>query len=170
MTDPNVATRLAALPDVSGTISGVISMTADVSKFQIPQDDLFERIGKYVTHIETGETKDTCLCEWLEEHNTGLKLQRVEENLECPVHTKEGFLLGFFRWMFPHDEIAGPPAESEPMPRLNPQDPRELVAYQNSGEPITDLSAALKERIRVSQFESHANAKIEELRPTTDDA
>ena len=77
----------------------------------IPHAELLPAIGQYVTHIETGETKVTCKCEWLE---TKGHFQKIAESLECPVHTKEGFLLGFFRWMFPDAEIAGPPAEAEP--------------------------------------------------------
>lgn len=121
----------------------------EVYNLKIHQDDLTSAIGRYVTHIETGETSETCKCEWLEERNTGLKTQRIEENLECPVHTKEGFLLGFFRWMFPDaDEQPTVPLPASsvgatmmihPLPKVLP-------------EPIHDLSAALKLRIEQSDF------------------
>lgn len=32
------------------------------------------------------------------------RMRRGETNMECPVHTKEGFLLGFFKWVFEDDK------------------------------------------------------------------
>ena len=116
-------------------------MTNYFKHFDIPEAELWPAIGEYVTFIETGETKDTCKCEWLEDHSTGLKLQRVEESLECPVHTKEGFLLGFFQFLFPDSDIQRP-ADEEPL----------AVGVGLNGKPdvpidTQDLSAVLKARI-----------------------
>lgn len=116
--------------------------------YDIAESDLFPGIGRYVTHIETGETKDTCKCTWLEEHNTGLKLQRVEESLECPVHTKEGFILGFFRFMFPDMEIERPNPDGPHDVYVNLGEstlPAALTMAQNTKE--RDLSAVLSARI-----------------------
>jgi hypothetical protein len=124
---------------------------SDILKFKFRTDDLFSKIGEYVTHIETGVTREVCRCEWSEVDRSG-HFQKISESLECPVHTKEGFLLGFFRWAFPDAQITGPSAEAEPatFPAHINQDGAG-VWTQNSGAPI-DLSEALKARIAESGF------------------
>lgn len=174
MTDPNIEQRLNALPDaVENDV--IMELTADDGQwgFVVYERDLFPAIGKYITHIETGETKDTCKCEWLEVKG---HFQRIAENLECPVHSKEGFLLGFFRWMFPDTEIAGAATEDdqptvklpkpatmmihglpEPadiikdLPTVYTAPESGLYGVGNSGKP-EDLSDVLKRRIEISGF------------------
>lgn len=65
-------------------------------------------VGKYVSAIETGESDDWCRCQWAL-HPDGVKgangkvlKRRIDTSFECPVHTKEGFLLGFLDWMKTH--------------------------------------------------------------------
>lgn len=119
-------------------------MTEYIKHYDITEPELWPAIGQYVTHIETGETKDTCKCEWGEEYTgpTGIPMKSViAENLECPVHTKEGFLLGFFRWMFPDGSV-------------QPTMPATLIEYGKgeNGHPDPDLTDVLKARIEKSEF------------------
>lgn len=52
-------------------------------------------IEDYVKALETGPTSDHCLCEW-SEVQPGRKI-RTSVNMACPVHTREGLLLGFLK-------------------------------------------------------------------------
>lgn len=68
----------------------------------LPMDELHTLIGKYVHMIETETTNKLCKCEWIvhpddtDKPKGKRKIRRGEAALNCPVHTKEGFLLGFF--------------------------------------------------------------------------
>lgn len=68
--------------------------------------ELLESIGRYVTHIEVSPSRQTCKCiveripkpEGAPDTMPQL-IRPVEIALDCPVHTKEGFLLGYFQYM-----------------------------------------------------------------------
>lgn len=68
--------------------------------------ELLDSIGRYVRHIEVSPSKQTCKCD-VERvpkpegaSETMPQLLRVKDiALDCPVHTKEGFLMGYFDWM-----------------------------------------------------------------------
>jgi hypothetical protein len=52
------------------------------------------------------EDYDECLCvAWVDPPKR--RMRRGEPNPECPVHTKEGFLIGLFEWMFKQGEFDG---------------------------------------------------------------
>lgn len=56
--------------------------------------------------IERGKYSETpsatCVCEdWVDPPKR--RLRRGETHPECPIHTKEGFLLGFFEWLAKRD-------------------------------------------------------------------
>ena len=66
--------------------------------FPADPDDLRALVARYVTWIETGVTLSACLCDWHEKFPVpgGVPVKMLSSvNLNCPVHTKEGFLLGF---------------------------------------------------------------------------
>lgn len=64
---------------------------------------------EYVDELETKPSDTTCLCEWLyrdpkpekgQEEILGPRMRvRSHEHPECPVHTKRGFLIGFYQWL-----------------------------------------------------------------------
>jgi len=62
-------------------------------------------VAEYVRLIEAERTNRICKCEWIvhpDDENKPEGQRRVrkgEAALDCPVHTKEGFLIGFFRWI-----------------------------------------------------------------------
>jgi hypothetical protein len=72
-----------------------------------------DQIGDYVLMIQKERTNKICKCEWIPHPDDAYKpigerrMRRGEQSLECPVHTKEGFLLGFLNYLV---EQAGKPA------------------------------------------------------------
>lgn len=68
----------------------------------------------YVKSLETEETTKHCKCEWIvhpddirKPEGQARRIRKGEATLDCPVHTKEGFLLGFLNHML---NQAGKPA------------------------------------------------------------
>jgi hypothetical protein len=55
-----------------------------------------ELILGYIAMLETGTTRDHCLCQWSEVFKG--KFRRGDAHEDCPIHTKEGFLLGFLKF------------------------------------------------------------------------
>lgn len=61
----------------------------------------------YITHKDTSVNIGPTLDAMYDKHVTGpnqhpfagRRQRRGEAHIECPVHTKEGFLLGFFKWL-----------------------------------------------------------------------
>lgn len=76
----------------------------------IPLNELMQLVGNYTSWVETAETKDVCKCEWLihpddvdkKPEEGKRRMRRGDTSLECPAHTKEGYLLGFFEWLKTH--------------------------------------------------------------------
>lgn len=92
----------------------------------LPLKDIPELVTRYVMAVETQETDEWCRCEWiihpddllivdyrcrecnrsrddaihLDHQFRGKRKRRGDQHPECPVHTKEGFLLYFFEWVF----------------------------------------------------------------------
>jgi hypothetical protein len=66
---------------------------------EMDEAELLQSIGEYVRWVETAKTSDTCKCDFEimeEDKDQPVKRMRLlEMSLTCPVHTKEGFLLGF---------------------------------------------------------------------------
>lgn len=67
----------------------------------VDRNELKSIIEAYTSSLETELTQDNCLCEWVEIGTTyGKKMVNSTRmggsvNMECPVHTREGFLLAF---------------------------------------------------------------------------
>ncbi len=89
-----------------------VEYTSGVTKewISIPVDELEALVRKWVDHVETAPTDDVCLCEWLfhpdDAHlpKTKQRRKKAVEHPRCPVHTKLGYLLGFFVFTFPTEE------------------------------------------------------------------
>jgi hypothetical protein len=65
----------------------------------------------------------------------GKRMRRKDNHPDCPVHTREGLVLGFFEWLFPKD---GHPGLSGPVPSGNffgslMKTPKEWLAIKAKG-------------------------------------
>lgn len=60
--------------------------------------DLMQKVGEYITWVETAMTKDVCKCEWILHPEKG-NIRGGDTALDCPAHSKEGLVLGFFTWL-----------------------------------------------------------------------
>lgn len=55
--------------------------------------------------VESGEPWIECRCEgWVDPPKR--RMRRGDNHPLCPVHTKEGFLIGFFNWLYKEDIFA----------------------------------------------------------------
>lgn len=74
--------------------------------YAIPVPALPTLVDKYVDYIMTGRTDETCACEWITHPDDvdlpfgKRRIKRGAEDPECMVHTKKGYLLGFFARLF----------------------------------------------------------------------
>ena len=71
------------------------------NRITVPEETNFEElIAEYVTYLETQPTNKVCLCVWEKPKVTGaIRATPVQHNPRCPVHSKEGLILGFINWM-----------------------------------------------------------------------
>lgn len=81
--------------------------------YSIPVEGLPQMVGDYVLMISKERTLRLCKCEWIihpddvDKPEGTRRRRRGEPTLDCPIHSKEGFLMGFFTWMFKAEEHAG---------------------------------------------------------------
>lgn len=81
----------------------------EVHYLAVPLEDLTTWVLRYVEALETGETKKWCRCLWkihpddIDKPEGTRRMRRVDDDLECPIHTREGFLLNFFTWLEKQD-------------------------------------------------------------------
>src|ERR1700752_2367833 len=72
----------------------------------LPVANMPALVAEYVKAIEIEQTNKFCKCEWIvHPDDTHLaegarRIRKGEAAPDCWVHTKEGFLLGFFDWLF----------------------------------------------------------------------
>lgn len=72
--------------------------------FAIASEGLEDRVSDYVTKLEVDETPVWCKCPWMVHPDDKGKpfkearKRRTDNDPECPVHTREGLILGFIRW------------------------------------------------------------------------
>jgi len=58
----------------------------------------------YVVHLEVDPTATWCLCPWQihpadsEKPEGQRRKRRTDNHPECPVHTREGLIMGFIKW------------------------------------------------------------------------
>lgn len=61
-------------------------------------------VGRFITHVETAPTTDVCKCEWIihpadvDKPVGNRRMRRGDASLECPVHSREGMILGFLQY------------------------------------------------------------------------
>jgi len=108
----------------------------DIQYAAINTKDLAVWADRYLSAMETEESKNWCRCEWivhpddtrvkpgtcrecggppsaivhhglpedfeqrLAHHYKGKRMRRGDQASDCPVHTREGFLIYFFTWVF----------------------------------------------------------------------
>lgn len=76
------------------------------------REALKKLIEAYTGSLETDLTQDNCLCDWVEvDTERGKKMVNSTRmggavNMECPVHTREGFLLAFIENHFDVAQLA----------------------------------------------------------------
>lgn len=106
MTEPNIPIQLTLKePNDWGLPKKAAYLYIDTN--QLP-----ELVAEYVGLIEKEVTNRICKCEWIvhpEDMNKEEGKRRIrkgETALDCPVHTKEGFLIGFFVWVLANRESA----------------------------------------------------------------
>lgn len=72
----------------------------------IPKLAMPQLVAEFVKLLELEKTNKFCSCEWVvHPADMGLaegmrRVRKGEPALDCMVHTKEGFLLGFTHWLF----------------------------------------------------------------------
>ncbi len=125
---PYVAHDSLVIPPSSGEVDQIIADgNKDYKYMSIPLSDVPELATIYVQAMETEESEKWCRCEWIihpddaeikrgncRECNQpkkallhfgnahqfkGVRMRRGDQDLTCPVHTKEGFLIYFFEWI-----------------------------------------------------------------------
>lgn len=93
--------RLLALPDTSGMFTGVFRQGPDMEWIGVPKHVMPELIQEYVKRVETDPTEERCKCEWQEvDTPKGKRKVKLNDHPDCSVHSKEGFIKGFFDWLF----------------------------------------------------------------------
>ncbi len=90
-----------------------LAVQGNLNDFGLPEEGLLylqfslipDYVAEYVRLIELEKTNRICKCEWIvhpddvDKPEGQRKIRKGEPALDCPVHTKEGFLIGFFRWV-----------------------------------------------------------------------
>jgi hypothetical protein len=106
----SVTTEGPTLPGMPPIIQHELMTSEEISEsvveyLAIPMKDLLGLITEYVMAIEVEQTNKYCKCEWIihpddvDKAEGQRRVRRGDVSLLCPVHTKEGFLHGFFVWV-----------------------------------------------------------------------
>lgn len=81
----------------------------DFVYLSLPKHEIPSKVAEYVSAMETQRTNEWCKCQWivhpddvdLPAHGERKRrMRRGDTHPQCAVHTKEGFILGFFEWYF----------------------------------------------------------------------
>jgi hypothetical protein len=121
------AERLELLPDTTGTITGHFHKAPDMEWVSIPKNVLPELVKAYVMRVETDPTEERCKCPWQEvDTPKGKRKVKLADHPDCSVHTKEGFINGFFAFVFDEEKgthitltLTNEDEEDESYPGLN---------------------------------------------------
>lgn len=97
----------AAKPDPIEARLPTLAEAPTVGWLSIPLADVMQLVADYTTWVETAETAEVCKCEWIihpddinkKPEEGKRRMRRGDTSLDCPAHTKEGYLLGFFEWL-----------------------------------------------------------------------
>lgn len=118
-------------------------------------------VEQYVKAIEIEQTNKYCTCEWIvhpddtELAEGARRIRKGEASPDCWVHTKEGFILGFFTWVFKVREhpikaqMTGIRNEPGIKIAIKEQEQKEFI-LNNTGLPFEDFKTQWEAR-----FNSH---------------
>lgn len=91
-------------------LSNVVKVAGDDFVYlSLPKHEIPSKVAEYVSAMETQRTNEWCKCQWivhpddvdLPAHGERKRrMRRGDTHPQCAVHTKEGFILGFFEWYF----------------------------------------------------------------------
>lgn len=66
------------------------------------QEALLELIKIYVSELEVKPTLEVCQCQWIDNFpvpgGRAVKMRGYSDP-KCPVHTREGLILGYLMWL-----------------------------------------------------------------------
>lgn len=91
-------------------IQSTTETAPDAEFLAFPVAKMAPLVKAYVAAIELERTDKWCRCEWkihpddMEKPEGSRRRARGQQAWDCPVHTKEGFLLYFFQWAMDHPE------------------------------------------------------------------
>lgn len=106
--DEAVTTREVEILSSHGptTIYGVHSEGEMTEFLSIPKAEIPTIATLYVDSLEVEQSRKWCKCEWiihpddLEMPEGQRRMRRGAQDEQCPVHTRVGFILGFFEFVF----------------------------------------------------------------------
>lgn len=84
--------------------------------FHLLKKDIPALAAKFVEMLELAPTEQYCTCEWIihpedvanEVPEGKRRKRRGAASWDCWVHTKQGFIMGFFTWVFTVRDVAKP--------------------------------------------------------------
>lgn len=82
----------------------------------LPKSDVPNLVAEFVEMLELAPTEQYCTCEWIihpedvanEIPEGKRRKRRGAAAWDCWVHTKQGFIMGFFTWVFTVRDVAKP--------------------------------------------------------------
>lgn len=80
-----------------------VALDSTTQWYSVPVDSLMQYVGNYITWVETAPTADVCKCVRVEHPEHGGMVRGGDTALDCPAHSKEGLVLGFFEWLKAND-------------------------------------------------------------------
>lgn len=110
--------------------------------FAIPKDQIPKMARDYVNALEIERTNKWCRCEWIVhpddlDKTKGRRMRRGDTHPQCAVHTKEGFIMGFFEWLFAEPTPVQFAERVDPVPAAAPPTMERLlcghVAHKQTG-------------------------------------
>jgi len=93
-----IAKQGRVLPPALGTVP--------CEYISLPALDIPKLAQAYIAGMEAEKTDDWCRCEWIvhpddvDKPKGSRRKRRGDLAWDCPLHTKEGFLIYFFEWVF----------------------------------------------------------------------
>lgn len=100
-----------------------IPVAGDFEFLSLAKHTIPDQVTAYVAAMEVQRTNEWCRCQWivhpddvdLPAHGERKRrMRRGDTHPQCAVHTKEGFILGFFEWVFRDQPEASTEDTSDP--------------------------------------------------------
>lgn len=80
--------------------NGAFEAAPEREWISIPSKHLDRMITAYVARVETDPTEERCRCPWDEVYaKHGTRKVRRNDHPNCSIHSKEGFIKGFFEYL-----------------------------------------------------------------------